>query len=64
MTLFGHLQESPHVGYRPASESQKRQSGRTRILQAKTSVITLLPENATEHVSEPVFVWGLDMYLL
>lgn len=64
MTLIGHLQEFPDVGCRPVSESQKTQPGRTWILQAKNSVITLLPENAIEHVSEPIFVWVLDTHLL
>lgn len=64
ITDFGHLQKFPNVGYRPVSESQNREPGRTQILQAKTGVITLLPENATEHVSEPAFVWGLHICLL
>lgn len=42
---------------------RERQAGHRTFMQKK-SVITLLPENAIKHVSEPVFVWVLDMYLL
>lgn len=63
-TRFGNLQEFPNVGYRPGSGSQKREPDRTRIPQAKNSVITVLPENAIKHVSEPVSVRVLDIYLL